>query len=408
MNNILILSSSGKVNLVKSFKKHAYKYGSKIFTADMRDDAFTSYFSDEHFILPRDDDKGYFKSLLSLCIENEVGLIIPTRDMEIKNIATFRSVLKRNKITLLAPSSRTISTCLDKGKFCSFCKNSDIGYPETYSYSNIKFPCFAKEKFGSGSRNVKIIKSEEEMVENYEDYIFQEIVEWDEYSIDFFCNNKGKVLSLDIRKRSIVTDGESSKTEIEANEVIRKEILKITNKMAFFGHNVAQCFYRDGEVKMIEINTRFGGASGISLNKENNSVENLVNFVNGATMLPSKDLDDGLVMIKVVKDVIINEEYKDKTFCIDIDGTICTENPHIKYEYAKPVQKVIDKINKLFENGNTIKLHTARGAASGTDWKEITEKQLEEWGVKYHELIMGKPYADYYIDNKAVDILEWI
>ncbi len=407
-NNIIILSSSGKVNLVKSFKKHAYRYGTKIFTADMKKDAFTSHFSDGHFTLPRDDDEGYFKNLLSLCIENNIGLIVPTRDKEIQNIATFRDILERNNITLLAPEDRTIDTCLDKARFCTFCEESDIGYPETYAYSNIKFPCFAKERAGSGSRNIKIINSAEEMMENYEEYVFQEIVDWDEYSIDFFCRDDGLVLSMDVRKRSVVSGGESAKTEVEINQDIKDEITKITNKMNFFGHNVAQCFYRDGQVKMIEINTRFGGASGISLTKKNNSVENLVNYVNGVMSFPARELEDGLTMIKIVKDVIINEKHEGKIFCIDIDGTICTENAIVKYENAKPIQKVVDKINHLYECGNTIKLFTARGAASGTDWREVTEKQLGEWGVKYHELIFGKPYADYYIDNKAVDILEWV
>jgi len=31
---------------------------------------------------------------------------------------------------------------------------------------------------------------------------------------------------------------------------------------------------------------------------------------------------------------------------------------------------------------------------------------LEEWNIKYHELILGKPYADYYIDNKGINILD--
>ena len=32
---------------------------------------------------------------------------------------------------------------------------------------------------------------------------------------------------------------------------------------------------------------------------------------------------------------------------------------------------------------------------------ELTEKQLNDWGCKYHELIMCKPHADYFIDDKA-------
>ena len=104
-------------------------------------------------------------------------------------------------------------------------------------------------------------------------------------------------------------------------------------------------------------------------------------------------------------DVFINDLIKNKIFCIDIDGTLCTEGT--KYENVQPIQKVIDKINHLYEN-NTIILHTARGASSGYNWKPLTEKQLNQWGVKYHNLIMGKPYADYYIDNKAINVLEWI
>ena len=49
-----------------------------------------------------------------------------------------------------------------------------------------------------------------------------------------------------------------------------------------------------------------------------------------------------------------NENISNKVFCIDIDGTICTED--CKYEEAKPITKVIDKINKLYGFDNK-KLH---------------------------------------------------
>jgi hypothetical protein len=34
---------------------------------------------------------------------------------------------------------------------------------------------------------------------------------------------------------------------------------------------------------------------------------------------------------------------------------------------------------------------------------EITKKQLDNWGVKYHELIMGKTHYDLLIDDKAIN-----
>ena len=34
---------------------------------------------------------------------------------------------------------------------------------------------------------------------------------------------------------------------------------------------------------------------------------------------------------------------------------------------------------------------------------EITKDQLRAWGVKHHELIMGKPHYDIFIDDKAIN-----
>ena len=90
---------------------------------------------------------------------------------------------------------------------------------------------------------------------------------------------------------------------------------------------------------------------------------------------------------------------------VDIDGTIC----HTKggYMNAKPIQKNIDKINKLFDEGNFIVYWTARGKVTGKDWSELTGQQLTDWGCKYHDLIMNtKPAYDLLIDDKSKRIEE--
>jgi hypothetical protein len=90
-----------------------------------------------------------------------------------------------------------------------------------------------------------------------------------------------------------------------------------------------------------------------------------------------------------------------KIFCFDIDETICKTIDQ-NYLNSTPILERVRKINALFEDGNIIKLYTARGSKTGIDWTEITVKQLSDWGVKYHELNLGKPFADYYIDDKAI------
>lgn len=93
-------------------------------------------------------------------------------------------------------------------------------------------------------------------------------------------------------------------------------------------------------------------------------------------------------------------------YILDIDGTIC-QDTFGKYKKAKPKKKRISKINKLYEEGHCIVYFTARGSTTGLPWYNFTKKQLEKWGCKYHELIMGKPDGDFFIDNKNLSLEEF-
>ena len=89
------------------------------------------------------------------------------------------------------------------------------------------------------------------------------------------------------------------------------------------------------------------------------------------------------------------------TYCFDIDGTLCSQETS-DYRLAVPNESRIRRVNELFLEGHTIKLFTARGSKSGVDWAEVTKIQVTEWGLLHHELILGKPHADHYIDDKAI------
>ena len=96
-----------------------------------------------------------------------------------------------------------------------------------------------------------------------------------------------------------------------------------------------------------------------------------------------------------------------KIYAFDIDGTICTKT-YGEYQKASPFLDRINSINDLYNSGNIIKLFTARGSTTGRNWFEFTKTQLSKWGVLYHELILGKPEADYFIDDKACNDKYWL
>lgn len=88
---------------------------------------------------------------------------------------------------------------------------------------------------------------------------------------------------------------------------------------------------------------------------------------------------------------------------VDIDNTICETPETADYIKAIPLQSRIDRINNLYDEGHTIIYWTARGTRTGKDWREITEKQFHNWGVKYHDLYFGKPVYDLFIDDKNIN-----
>lgn len=88
---------------------------------------------------------------------------------------------------------------------------------------------------------------------------------------------------------------------------------------------------------------------------------------------------------------------------IDMDGTICTEEKTYSRSMASPLPGAVEKINKLFEEGHTIIIYTAR------TWMEfeMTTHWLQTHGVKYHQLMMGKPIGDMWIDDRANKFTDW-
>lgn len=92
---------------------------------------------------------------------------------------------------------------------------------------------------------------------------------------------------------------------------------------------------------------------------------------------------------------------------VDIDETICITPEDRDYSKSKPIKKNIEKINKLYDDGNTIIYWTARGSATGLDWYELTGKQLKNWGAKFHSYMVGKPVYDLFICDKAVNSLDY-
>ena len=98
--------------------------------------------------------------------------------------------------------------------------------------------------------------------------------------------------------------------------------------------------------------------------------------------------------------------------CFDLDNTLVTL-PTIPNDYGsvKPIYKMISLLKNLKKLGHIIIIYTARKMNSHKhnigkvirDIGLITFQTLEKFNIEYDEIIFGKPIADIYIDDKALN-----
>ena len=109
------------------------------------------------------------------------------------------------------------------------------------------------------------------------------------------------------------------------------------------------------------------------------------------------------------KDIVTKTKLR---VCFDLDNTLVT-NPTIAGDYStvKPIVKNIQLLTNLKNDGHEIIIYTARRMTTHKgnigkvikDIASVTINTLEKLDIQYDELIFGKPIADIYIDDKAIN-----
>ena len=94
-----------------------------------------------------------------------------------------------------------------------------------------------------------------------------------------------------------------------------------------------------------------------------------------------------------------------KAICVDIDGVIARETKGFGKDYypkRTPNTYTIETLQDYHRRGFKIILYSARYQED----KEMTESWLKKHKVPYDELILGKPQAEFYADDRATNQLD--
>jgi tRNA A-37 threonylcarbamoyl transferase component Bud32 len=95
---------------------------------------------------------------------------------------------------------------------------------------------------------------------------------------------------------------------------------------------------------------------------------------------------------------------------IDFDGTLALGDTG-DIDSMLPNIKLVSLINQMYDDGNIIKIVTARGSKTCNTYEEKVAKYnnkislwLQKYEIKYHILSFNKEYGDAYIDDKCYNI----
>jgi carbamoyl-phosphate synthase large subunit len=272
--SILVSSASKKVPLLHAVQAASKKLGNagKVWACDANEQARTRRFADAFWKMPRLDVLTT-EVLIDFCNKNGIRAIVPTRDGELHWFAERKHELERAGIAVMVPDSEAVQTCLDKLKFAEVLAAK--GFPAIPTYSIVPADAqhdsrwVVKERFGAGALSIGLNLTSEEAEEHIQDLnqpIVQPFIAGKEVSVDAYFTRTGACKGVVVRSRAVIENGESQETVTLRHPELEDMMVRLGSALGLYGHCILQAILlADGSIQIIELNSRFGGASTLSI-----------------------------------------------------------------------------------------------------------------------------------------------
>lgn len=318
--NILITSAGRRVSLVRAFQKElkAIFPEGKVMTTDNNAKLSAAcHVADKAFDIPRVCAKNYIECLIDICKANNITLVIPTIDTELKVLANKKAELLKHGITAIVPAESFVDLCRDKRAIHTFFEDNGIAVAKEYSKYDYKLPLFIKPINGSRSVDTYLIRKHEDLTEYHfknDDLMFLEYLDheaFQEYTCDLYYDTTHHLKCVVPRQRLEVRDGEVNKCNTEKGELVTYVKEKLNYIDGAIGCLTAQFFKHKttGIIYGIEINARFGGGFPLAYFAGANYPKWIINeYLEKQTSLEYfQDWEDKLLMLRYDHEVLVHD-----------------------------------------------------------------------------------------------------
>ncbi|MDH3423099.1 MAG: ATP-grasp domain-containing protein [Gemmatimonadota bacterium] len=246
-----------------------------LYAGDVDLHAVGLYLFPEHrrVLLPRGDDPAFVERVSSYCEAEEVDVLIPTVDSELIPLAERADDLRALGTEMVLADLATLRVCLDKLDLARACVGivpvpRSAALDGSFRPAGWTFPVIVKPRTGSGGRGVRMVRSPEELegLERDGTLMVQEYLPGEEYSVDVFADQDGRVRACVPRARLKVDSGVAVAARTLRDAELEGLARAVAQRIGLrYVANVQFRRDREGWPSLLEVNPRFPGTMPLTV-----------------------------------------------------------------------------------------------------------------------------------------------
>ncbi len=283
-----------RVELLQAFRAAAARRGIalRIVGTDVTPTAPAMHCVDRPILVPGFGDPGYIPALIDVVEREQPAALIPTIDLDLPILSQRRDEFDSRGCVAIICDAQTVADCRDKRRTHALLSRLGVDCPDTCSVEealarpDMPFPCFLKPKGGSASKSAMRIETRADLEYHgarVEGAMVQELVEGVEHTLDIYVGLTGEPRCVVPRRRwqvrggevnkgvavkdpRIMNDGRTLAQRLAADPVTSGDGGGAAGRRSLRGILTTQCIVtREGRIRFIEINPRFGGGAPLSI-----------------------------------------------------------------------------------------------------------------------------------------------
>lgn len=304
--NLLFLGAGKRFTLIEQFFDAAYQEGITLKVFSIEDSHLVPIAQLASIIIgPRFSDPLFFDFLIQTVKSRGIDLVIPNMDAATVVLAKAKKQLSEFGCHAVVSNLNLCEVMVDKVLAEQWFIAHNISVPKRSG-----FPFIIKSRKGFGSRDQASVENQRAFDaffygKDAQDYIVQDFVNGQEYTVDAYVDRTGAMIAALSRKRLKVVDGEVDISETHHHPGILALTSRILSISGWEGPITLQ-FIDDGtSITLIEINPRFGGGVTHSIHAGLDFPRWIIREQLRLPINSPKEWRDGSIMVRYRKDTFL-------------------------------------------------------------------------------------------------------